>query len=61
MIIRTGIVHLIAEAAADGTVTARRLIVVDGDTGKREQVWPEAVRPVLSVPIVAESQLRGRQ
>jgi hypothetical protein len=54
MVIRTGTVHLITEAAADGTVKARQLILVDGESGKREQVWPEVARPVLSVPINAE-------
>ena len=50
MIVRTVTVHWIADAGHDGLI-ARRLIVVDAATGKREQLWPEAARPVLSVPI----------
>jgi len=54
MIVRTGTVHLIAEASPDGRMEARRLIVVNSETGEREQVWPEAARPVLSVPLPAD-------
>jgi hypothetical protein len=54
MNVRDVIVRLIAEAAADGKLTARRLIVVDAETGERVQVWPELARPVLSIPISAE-------
>lgn len=50
--IRNVTVHIVADEA-DGQLAARRLIVVDGETGRREQVWPEASRPVLSVPIPA--------
>ena len=38
MRVRTADVHLIALAATDGTLTARKLIVVDAETGAREQV-----------------------
>ena len=55
MIIRTGVVHLEAEASSDGrTVTARRLSVVDGETGERVQVWP-----VLPMPVAAERFIRA--
>ena len=53
MNIRTGIVHILAEASPDGRTTAKRIVVVDAETGRREQVWPEARRSVLSVPIKA--------
>jgi hypothetical protein len=36
---------------------ARRLLVVDAETGVREHVWPEAERSILSVPIPAKAAL----
>lgn len=55
MNIRSGTVHLVVDVEPDGREACRRLIVVDTDTGKREQIWPEAARPVLSVPIAVEA------
>jgi hypothetical protein len=50
IIVPASIPYLIAKASPDGrTVTARRLIVVDGQTSERVQVWPAVERPVLSV------------
>ena len=46
MIVRTGVVHLVAEASLDGSrLDARQVYVIDDETGAREQVWPETARP----------------
>lgn len=54
MNVRSGTVHITAEIEADGRTRARRIVVVDAETGKREQIWPEVRRPVLSVPVLTQ-------